>query len=172
MCDAMSRTPAIRLVGAGSSGLWPTWSDQDGAYCRGPPLATALRGLHAVGVEPTRYLGQAAAGCMLVSEARDYLGWNSCPPARMRLSSRLCSRLLPTFGKKPLQLVDWEKCFAPARLDSLDEREDPPVERGGTDAECFGHLASGVSEPLDGCRLEDGDPFGEWAEHRSRVMLR
>src|SRR6266508_4057007 len=64
------------------SGRGRTRAAEDGAHRRGPPLATALRGSHPVGVQPSRDLAEAATLRMLIVDASDELRRN--PP----LSSR------------------------------------------------------------------------------------
>lgn len=61
-----------RVGGAGRSR-----TEKNGAYRRGPPLATALRGRDALGVEPARDLAQALALGVLPADAGNQLGWKS-----------------------------------------------------------------------------------------------
>lgn len=106
-------------------------------------------------VEPARDLGEARACCPLVTDAGDDLVGNSLSSSWPPRRSRDRASDLPPFGEKPLQLVDWNEARSPVHLQRLDEREDPPVERRGTDTEGLRSLASGVGKPLDAFRLED-----------------
>jgi hypothetical protein len=113
-----------------------------------------LRGWDSVSVEFAGDLAQASAGGVRGLDSFDQLLWN-LPRAA---SDRRCRARLtgpPTLGEEPFELVDRDQPCAPRHLDRLHVREDAADKGGATDAERFGGLATGVSEPLDALRWPD-----------------
>jgi len=78
----------------------------------------------------------------------------------------------PPRSQVALELIDRDEPLAPIHLERLDEREDPPVERRGADAERLGGLASGVRQPYDPRRLADDYAPIVRSGPRRRVALR
>ena len=58
-------------------------------------------------------------------------------------------------SEQSLQFVDRDQPRSPWHLDSLDQRQDAPVERRAANAERRGRLRAGVGEALDTRRLSN-----------------
>jgi hypothetical protein len=131
-------------------------------------LAAALGGGDSVGVEFAGDLAQTVASSMGDLDSLDYLLGD---PPRAASARRCRARLgwAPTFGEESFELVDRDQPCAPGHLDRLDVREDAPDKGGAADAERFGGLAAGVSEPLDERRRPDDRQRLDLCRRRGRA---
>ena len=122
-------------------------TDENAAYCRRPPLASALRGRDMFSVELARDLAQALALDVSSADARSQLRGNPRFTTGPRDSAQ--SRRLPTLGKVTLELGDWDQPCTPLRPHRCDCRDDAAIERCEADADRFGGLLARVGESLD-----------------------
>jgi hypothetical protein len=81
----------------------------------------------------------------------DGCGKHRWPTGRTRSGARAAG--LDVLLQETLELRHRDEALAPRRLEAVDQRDDPPVDRGGAESECLGGLPAAVGEPLDSGRL-------------------
>ena len=143
-----------------SNALFERWggvrrsrADENGAYCRRPPLAPALRGRDMFSVELARDLAQALALGVSSADVSNQLGRESRPSTGPR--SLANSRRLPALDEVALELGDWDQPCTPFRLHCCDRRDDTAIERCEAYTDRIGGLLARVGEPLDPLRELD-----------------